>query len=115
MNGNKAHRLSVSKRLRGSAHRLCYRLQQEELDVQPRLFECSNKTGRFVVTEVTDFNQDDLEPSDVMLLDTWDQVRSSHQAQEFPLVEVEVVNRTTSGLTPGSPRPSPTQSHTCQW
>ncbi|XP_058529637.1 advillin isoform X2 [Ochotona princeps] len=50
------------------------RLQQEELDVQPRLFECSNKTGRFVVTEVTDFNQDDLEPSDVMLLDTWDQV-----------------------------------------
>ncbi|XP_017502790.3 advillin isoform X4 [Manis javanica] len=50
------------------------RLQQEILDVQPRLFECSNKTGRFIVTEITDFTQDDLNPSDMMLLDTWDQV-----------------------------------------
>ncbi|XP_036152682.1 advillin isoform X4 [Myotis myotis] len=49
------------------------RLQQEALDVQPRLFECSNKTGRFIVTEITEFTQDDLNPSDVMLLDTWDQ------------------------------------------
>uniref|UniRef100_A0A8C7Z2D1 Advillin n=1 Tax=Oryzias sinensis TaxID=183150 RepID=A0A8C7Z2D1_9TELE len=44
------------------------------LDYQPRLFECSNKTGRFIVTEVTHFNQDDLNEDDVMLLDTWDQV-----------------------------------------
>uniref|UniRef100_A0A8C2XVI5 HP domain-containing protein n=1 Tax=Capra hircus TaxID=9925 RepID=A0A8C2XVI5_CAPHI len=51
------------------------RLQQEILDVQPRLFECSNKTGRFTVTEIIDFTQDDLNPGDVMLLDTWDQVR----------------------------------------
>ncbi|KAM9671651.1 LOW QUALITY PROTEIN: advillin [Trichechus inunguis] len=50
------------------------RLQNEILDVQPRLFECSNKTGRFLVTEITDFTQDDLNPGDVMLLDTWDQV-----------------------------------------
>uniref|UniRef100_A0A2K5CMG3 Advillin n=1 Tax=Aotus nancymaae TaxID=37293 RepID=A0A2K5CMG3_AOTNA len=50
------------------------RLQQEILDVQSRLFECSNKTGQFIVTEITDFTQDDLNPSDVMLLDTWDQV-----------------------------------------
>ncbi|KAM4046007.1 advillin isoform 2-T3 [Anomaloglossus baeobatrachus] len=50
------------------------RLQQVAADVHPRLFECSNKTGRFVVTEVTDFNQDDLDPTDVMLLDTWDQI-----------------------------------------
>ncbi|XP_045148173.1 advillin isoform X2 [Echinops telfairi] len=50
------------------------RLQQETLDVQPRLFECSNKTGRFIVTEITDFTQDDLNPGDVMLLDTWDEV-----------------------------------------
>ncbi|KFO24519.1 advillin isoform X2 [Fukomys damarensis] len=50
------------------------RLQQEILDVQSRLFECSNKTGQFVVTEITDFTQDDLNPGDVMLLDTWDQV-----------------------------------------
>lgn len=50
------------------------RLQQASLDHQPRLFECSNKTGRFVVSEVTQFTQDDLSEDDVMLLDTWDQV-----------------------------------------
>ncbi|KAM4796909.1 advillin [Rhinophrynus dorsalis] len=50
------------------------RLQQEITDFHPRLFECSNKTGRFIVTEVTNFTQDDLEQTDVMLLDTWDQI-----------------------------------------
>lgn len=50
------------------------RLQQEVPDHPPRLFECSNKTGRFTVIEITDFTQDDLSESDVMLLDTWDQV-----------------------------------------
>uniref|UniRef100_A0A6J0SV50 Advillin n=1 Tax=Pogona vitticeps TaxID=103695 RepID=A0A6J0SV50_9SAUR len=50
------------------------RLQQEVPDHPPRLFECSNKTGRFVVLEITDFTQDDLCESDVMLLDTWDQI-----------------------------------------
>ncbi|XP_034022731.1 advillin [Thalassophryne amazonica] len=50
------------------------RLQQQVVDHQPRLFECSNKTGRFTVSEVTQFTQDDLSEDDVMLLDTWDQV-----------------------------------------
>ncbi|KAJ7317757.1 hypothetical protein JRQ81_003919 [Phrynocephalus forsythii] len=50
------------------------RLQQEVPDHPPRLFECSNKTGHFVVLEITDFTQDDLSESDVMLLDTWDQI-----------------------------------------
>lgn len=42
--------------------------------MSPRLFECSNKTGTFLATEIIDFTQDDLEESDVYLLDTWDQV-----------------------------------------
>uniref|UniRef100_A0A3Q2P4M0 Advillin n=1 Tax=Fundulus heteroclitus TaxID=8078 RepID=A0A3Q2P4M0_FUNHE len=50
------------------------RLQQVVLDHEPRLFECSNKTGRFIVSEVGQFTQDDLSEDDVMLLDTWDQL-----------------------------------------
>ncbi|XP_057883875.1 villin-1 [Melospiza georgiana] len=50
------------------------RLQEENPSVPPRLFECSNKTGTFLATEIIDFTQDDLEESDVYLLDTWDQV-----------------------------------------
>lgn len=50
------------------------RLQEENPSVSPRLFECSNKTGIFLATEIVDFTQDDLEESDVYLLDTWDQV-----------------------------------------
>ncbi|GAA6069995.1 advillin, partial [Tachysurus ichikawai] len=50
------------------------RLQQDVSDHQPRLFECSNKTGKFIVTEVSQFTQEDLNETDVMLLDTWDQV-----------------------------------------
>ncbi|KGL86401.1 Villin-1, partial [Charadrius vociferus] len=50
------------------------RLQEENPSVSPRLFECSNKTGIFLATEIVDFTQDDLEENDVYLLDTWDQV-----------------------------------------
>ncbi|KFW67650.1 Villin-1 [Pygoscelis adeliae] len=50
------------------------RLQEENPSVSPRLFECSNKTGTFLATEILDFTQDDLEEDDVYLLDTWDQV-----------------------------------------
>uniref|UniRef100_A0A3B3VVJ4 Advillin n=1 Tax=Poecilia latipinna TaxID=48699 RepID=A0A3B3VVJ4_9TELE len=50
------------------------RLQQVVLDHEPRLFECSNKTGRFIVSEVAQFTQDDLSEDDIMLLDTWDQL-----------------------------------------
>ncbi|NXD37111.1 VILI protein, partial [Copsychus sechellarum] len=50
------------------------RLQEETPSVPPRLFECSNKTGNFLATEIIDFTQEDLEESDVYLLDTWDQV-----------------------------------------
>uniref|UniRef100_A0A3Q2XH97 Villin-like n=1 Tax=Hippocampus comes TaxID=109280 RepID=A0A3Q2XH97_HIPCM len=40
----------------------------------PRLFECSNQTGRFRMTEVDDFAQSDLDEEDVMLLDTWEEI-----------------------------------------
>ncbi|MBN3308433.1 VILI protein, partial [Amia calva] len=50
------------------------RLQEEDMQITPRLFECSNQTGQFVATEISNFNQDDLDEDDVMLLDTWDQI-----------------------------------------
>ncbi|XP_026216998.1 villin-1 isoform X3 [Anabas testudineus] len=50
------------------------RLQREEPPHSPRLFECSNQTGRFQMTEVEDFAQSDLDEEDVMLLDTWEEI-----------------------------------------
>lgn len=52
------------------------RLQDETNQITPRLFECSNQTGTFVATEITNFNQTDLDEDDIMLLDTWDEVSS---------------------------------------
>ncbi|MEQ2202537.1 hypothetical protein XENOCAPTIV_005654 [Xenoophorus captivus] len=53
----------------------CYLLEREAPVHNPRLFECSNQTGRFRITEVYDFDQSDLDEEDVMLLDTWEEVR----------------------------------------
>uniref|UniRef100_A0A674PCZ0 Villin like n=1 Tax=Takifugu rubripes TaxID=31033 RepID=A0A674PCZ0_TAKRU len=50
------------------------RLQREEPFHFPRLFECSNQTGHFRITEVYDFAQSDLDEEDVMLLDTWEEI-----------------------------------------
>ncbi|KAM3858213.1 scinderin [Diretmus argenteus] len=51
------------------------RLQSENMTYPPRLFGCSNKSGRFIIEEVPgEFTQDDLAEDDVMLLDVWDQV-----------------------------------------
>uniref|UniRef100_A0A672RFC6 Villin like n=1 Tax=Sinocyclocheilus grahami TaxID=75366 RepID=A0A672RFC6_SINGR len=75
------------------------RLEKEVAPHEPRLFECSNQTGRFLVTEVADFTQDDLDEDDVMLLDTWEEVgcmRSCcrlllHEAAEY-LTDAEFEN-----------------------
>ncbi|XP_034016789.1 adseverin [Thalassophryne amazonica] len=51
------------------------RLERQMMNYPPRMFGCSNKTGRFVIEEVPgEFTQDDLAEDDVMLLDVWDQV-----------------------------------------
>ncbi|XP_077159180.1 villin-like protein [Paroedura picta] len=50
------------------------RFQDTAPNYQPRLFECSNQTGRFIMTEIVDFCQDDLDEDDVMLLDTWEEI-----------------------------------------
>ncbi|XP_073437576.1 villin-like protein isoform X1 [Dendrobates tinctorius] len=50
------------------------RFQETAVQYKPRLFECSNQTGRFIMTEVVDFDQSDLDEDDVMLLDTWEEL-----------------------------------------
>uniref|UniRef100_A0A8C8RIZ5 Gelsolin n=1 Tax=Pelusios castaneus TaxID=367368 RepID=A0A8C8RIZ5_9SAUR len=59
-----------------AAYRTSPRLKDKKMDVHPpRLFACSNKSGRFIIEEVPgELTQDDLATDDVMLLDTWDQV-----------------------------------------
>uniref|UniRef100_A0A673ZBB8 Advillin n=1 Tax=Salmo trutta TaxID=8032 RepID=A0A673ZBB8_SALTR len=83
------------------------RLQQAALDHQQRLFECSNKTGRFIVTEVTQFTQDDLSEDDVMLLDTWDQVFLwvGNEANELEKKEAVVTSQEYLRTHPGSRDP----------
>ncbi|KAM4706373.1 villin-like protein [Rhinophrynus dorsalis] len=50
------------------------RFQEAVVQYKPRLFECSNQTGRFIMTEVVDFSQSDLDEDDIMLLDTWEEI-----------------------------------------
>ncbi|KAM4664600.1 gelsolin isoform 2-T3 [Discoglossus pictus] len=58
-----------------AAYRTSGRLKDKLNAHPPRLFACTNKTGRFIIEEVPgEITQDDLATDDVMLLDTWDQV-----------------------------------------
>ncbi|KAM3927979.1 villin-1-like [Leptodactylus fuscus] len=50
------------------------RFQETTVQYKPRLFECSNQTGRFIMTELVAFDQSDLDEDDVMLLDTWEEL-----------------------------------------
>lgn len=53
---------------------ISFRFQQEIPEYPPRLFLCSNATGRFVVEEIFNFTQEDVEEDDIMLLDTHDTI-----------------------------------------
>ncbi|XP_034969293.1 gelsolin isoform X2 [Zootoca vivipara] len=59
-----------------AAYRTSPRLKDKKMDAHPpRLFACTNKSGRFTIEEVPgELTQEDLATDDVMLLDTWDQV-----------------------------------------
>uniref|UniRef100_A0A8C9W5X6 Advillin n=1 Tax=Scleropages formosus TaxID=113540 RepID=A0A8C9W5X6_SCLFO len=73
----------------------------------PRLFECSNKTGRFIVTEIAHFTQDDLCEDDIMLLDTWDQIILwlGNDANETERTESVVISQEYLHTHPGSRDP----------
>ncbi|KAM8881902.1 villin-1 isoform 2-T2 [Synchiropus picturatus] len=68
--GQEPHEFWIS--LGGKAPYACGReFEEEKPAYSPRLFECSNQTGQFRMTEVGDVSQCDLDEEDVMLLDTW--------------------------------------------
>uniref|UniRef100_A0AC34FN51 HP domain-containing protein n=1 Tax=Panagrolaimus sp. ES5 TaxID=591445 RepID=A0AC34FN51_9BILA len=50
------------------------RLENPSPEYASRLFHCSNARGKFVVEEIVDFTQQDLESDDVMILDTFDEI-----------------------------------------
>ena len=50
------------------------RLQMQGPMSEARLFEVSNASGKVTVQEIYQFTQDDLNPTNVMLLDAWDSV-----------------------------------------
>ncbi|XP_054853422.1 gelsolin isoform X1 [Eublepharis macularius] len=88
-------------------YRTSPRLKDKKMDAHPpRLFACSNKSGRFVIEEVPgELTQDDLATDDVMLLDTWDQVfvwigkdaqeeeKAEAQASATRYIETDPANR----------------------
>ncbi|XP_077161625.1 gelsolin isoform X3 [Paroedura picta] len=88
-------------------YRTSPRLKDKKMDAHPpRLFACSNKSGRFVIEEVPgELTQDDLATDDVMLLDTWDQVfvwigkdaqeeeKTEAQASATRYIETDPANR----------------------
>ncbi|XP_039522879.1 advillin isoform X1 [Pimephales promelas] len=86
------------------------RLEKEVSPHNPRLFECSNQTGRFVMTEVFDFSQDDLDEDDVMLLDTWEEIclwignsANQYEIQESYSSAVDYLKTHPAGRDPGTP------------
>uniref|UniRef100_A0A8C2CKP8 Villin-like n=1 Tax=Cyprinus carpio TaxID=7962 RepID=A0A8C2CKP8_CYPCA len=86
------------------------RLEKEVALHEPRLFECSNQTGRFLMTEVADFTQDDLDEDDVMLLDTWEEIflwignsANQYETQESYSCAVDYLKTHPAGRDPGTP------------
>uniref|UniRef100_A0A4W3JJ44 Gelsolin n=1 Tax=Callorhinchus milii TaxID=7868 RepID=A0A4W3JJ44_CALMI len=80
-------------------YRTSRRLKNKMDTHPPRLFACSNKIGRFTIEEVPgDLTQDDLATDDVMLLDTWDQVRSPSPATHPMLTLLYTTLGGTGGL-----------------
>ncbi|CAB1350040.1 unnamed protein product, partial [Coregonus sp. 'balchen'] len=84
--------------------------KKEEPTHSPRLFECSNQTGRFRMTEVQDLAQEDLDQDDVMLLDTWEEIflwigrsANEYETKEACNSALEYLRNHPAGRDPDTP------------
>ncbi|XP_037091154.1 advillin-like [Pollicipes pollicipes] len=82
----------------------------EERAQPARLFQCSNASGAFRVTEVADFDQSDLCEDDVMLLDAWDAVfvwvgskSNRDERQQAEQAAIEYLRTDPAGRGTGTP------------
>ncbi|XP_013379708.1 advillin-like [Lingula anatina] len=86
------------------------RLQEEAPPREPRLFQCSNASGKFLVEDIPDFIQQDLVPDDVMILDTFDTIfiwigeGANKQEKELAMqTAVEYIKTDPAGRDPDTP------------
>ncbi|XP_038611701.1 villin-like protein isoform X2 [Tachyglossus aculeatus] len=94
------------------------RVQELKVQYQPRLFECSNQTGRFIMTEMVNFCQEDLDEGDVMLLDTWEEIflwigkaSNTYERNESLTSAQEYLKTHPAGRDPATPIITVKQGH----
>ncbi|XP_013406709.1 advillin [Lingula anatina] len=85
-------------------------LQEPDIDRPPRLFQCSNASGRFIMEEITDFTQQDLVTDDVMLLDAQQNVfiwvgegANKEEKTQAEKAAFEYINTDPTGRDPDTP------------
>ncbi|XP_061750098.1 gelsolin-like isoform X2 [Nerophis ophidion] len=86
--------------------------QKNQTDAHPpRLFACSNSTGKFLMEEVPgELMQEDLASDDIMVLDTWDQVfvwigkdAHSREKREAVAIASRYIESDPAQRDPGTP------------
>ncbi len=82
----------------------------ETAAVEPRLFHCSNVSGKFRVVEVPNFTQDDLINDDVMLLDTYNEVfvwigseSNREEKEQSKTLALDFIENATDGRSKDTP------------
>jgi len=82
-------------------------LERQNSEVPPRLFQCSNASGKFNVEEIDDFSQEDMSEEDVMILDTIDEVyvwigrgANDIEKKESLLTAMEYIKNDPTGRNP---------------
>eukprot|EP01120_Amphizonella_sp_Union-15-10_P017555 TRINITY_DN9784_c0_g1_i1.p1 TRINITY_DN9784_c0_g1~~TRINITY_DN9784_c0_g1_i1.p1 ORF type:complete len:459 (-),score=96.49 TRINITY_DN9784_c0_g1_i1:40-1416(-) len=81
-----------------------------ERDIHARLFQCSDSTGSIKVIEIFNFDQDDLDDDDVMLLDAFTSVfvwigrgATQNEKEQSSQIAIDYIKSADDGRSPDSP------------